>query len=133
MTDDVAATCDWLLAAGFAVSMEQFGSMHSGLVRFDRPDVAVSVISERGQWMIDLETGGEKYDLDAVIAARAVRTERPPHRTRSLPRQLPEGVVWREEVPASIDWILSTRTATEQVRAAQRQRSKRLFGSDGSR
>lgn len=130
MTDDVEATCEWLSTSGFEVSEERFGSMQSGLVRFRRPDITISVLSDRGQWMLDFEVAGETYDLDAVVDAQANRTQWQDREPGRLPLQLPPGVAWREVVPASIRWLLSTPTATKLVRDAQRRRSKALFGHD---
>ncbi len=133
MTDDVRTTCDWLVAAGFAIGEERYGSMHSGLVRFVRSDITVVVLSDRGEWQLDFEVDGKPYDLGAVVDTRMNRTEwtRTGRAQRQPPQfvfQHPVGVVWIDEVPASIQWLLSTPTAVEEVNETRRRRSKALWG-----
>src|SRR5579859_4806617 len=111
-TDDVAATIRWIEASGFELRSWQ-GGVGSGNVQlvFERAGVGLSIVRDRGQWMMDVTPPGQKpLGLQVLLTAmRGGEAEPgPPRPLRApLPDQLPEGVSWSTEVPALTDWLES--------------------------
>jgi hypothetical protein len=127
-TDDVAATKAWLGTSGF-VLVEQSGGPQAPfgdvVWTYERGDgIGLRIGSDRGQWAlevraIDAETW---YDFAYALMARGIdlpntAAERNPYEVV----QLPNGVDWREHLPATIDWLTgahATAGLLESARAA---------------
>jgi hypothetical protein len=128
-TRDVAEAIRWLQTEGFRLVRsvggpgESFGNV---LLTFER-HVQVTVVRDRGQWLIDIASsaGAESHGLDVWMSAMS-GTEpdpgTPEELFRELPDQLPKGVLWRTELPTIVRWIESGDRSNEIAEADSRWR-----------
>lgn len=125
-TEDVTATLTWLDEAGFVVverwggEAAPFGDVAWRYQRVDGTEVRIG--SDRGQWSAHVRPSGadDWFDLGLAMAARRVEvvTDQAPDNPYEI-KQLPYGVCWRDHLPATIDWLSSTPTATELLQRAR--------------
>lgn len=110
---DVLDALKWLLEAGFTITYADGRNAGFGNIclRFEHEDVHVEVVRDRGQWSLSLAADGvPDTSLNVLLAAQGryrfgwFRHEDGEH---ALPEQLPPGVLWSVEVPATIEWIRS--------------------------
>ena len=136
-TPDVLATIDWLFAAGFEL-VEQVGpeGMSCQALRFVGPSgTEVLMTTDRAQWMVDVRAGAWRkgYDLDVLAAAvTGVRDWHPP--TPGPPvRQIPDGVVWREVMPAVVALVEQDDDPRPLLDELRRVRSQAVFPNAATR
>lgn len=128
MPSDVIATIELLVTNGFSGTNERYGNMQSGSVLYDRLDISVLIISDRGQWMLDFVVNGTKLDFDSVLAART-GTKTWTAATSTPAKQLPVGVAWAPNLMETIEWLTTNPKAVDQVRHTQTNRAEDVFGS----
>jgi hypothetical protein len=131
---DVQHTVAWLLSSGY-VLVPQEGASTFGASFVLEGDSVVQVIVDRSQWSLDVAaaSGAQLWQYDLLLAAQSsqeygrrfpgvgARTLDAP-----LPKQLPEGVSWRETLPGVLQWIQAG-DVTESVTEAQQQRSTLMW------
>lgn len=131
---DVQHTVAWLLSSGY-VLVSQEGASTFGASFVLEGDSVVQVIVDRSQWSLDVAaaSGAQLWQYDLLLAAQSsqeygrrfpgvgARTLDAP-----LPKQLPEGVSWRETLPGVLQWIQAS-DVTESVTEAQQQRSTLMW------
>lgn len=107
---DVRETLDWLELAGFSLihavghPLRTFGNV---ALRYDRSATWVVIVRDRGQWSVDIgPAGGPLLGLHILNTARTgeLPLEWP---GADLPTQIPAGVVWATDVPATVEWLTS--------------------------
>ena len=110
---DVRAALDWLTTAGFRVRGERGGrteSFGSILVEWEHPPLAVRVVRDRSQWIVDIALDGTDFVglqvvLNAIDGGTFVVADR--ELGVPLPETLPEGVAWSAAVPQALTWLQS--------------------------
>jgi hypothetical protein len=131
---DVQHTVAWLFSSGY-VPVSQEGASAFGALFVFEGDSAVRIIVDRSQWSLDVAaaSGAQFWQYDLLLAAQSsqeygrrfpgvgARTLDTP-----LPKQLPEGVSWRETLPGILHWIQAS-DVTESVTEAQQQRSTLIW------
>lgn len=131
---DVQHTVAWLLSSGYVLVSQEGASTFSALFLFEG-DSVVQIIVDRSQWSLDAAaaSGAQLWQYDLLLAAQSsqeygrrfpgvgARTLDAP-----LPKQLPEGVSWRETLPGILHWIQAS-DVTESVTEAQQQRSTLMW------
>jgi len=130
-TPDVRAAVRWLLSQGALVVREDppHGMAFAGL-EFSIDGITVRMVRDRGQWMMDLRRGEDRWlDFELLRLACGGVAAYPAARPAeaSLPAQLPDGVSWRDELPAVLVWLGSSRDAAELCAALGRSRAAELF------
>jgi hypothetical protein len=131
-TPDVAATLQWLVSQGAAITREQGGrheSFGNVLVEFAFNDAVLTIARDRDQWLLDVQSGQlRRFDFDVIHAALTGLDGWSGPTTKPLPKQLPDGVSWLAEVPAALRWLRATPDAEDQLVRLQRRRAAQLFG-----
>ena len=131
---DVQHTVAWLLSSGY-VLVSQEGASTFGASFVLEGDSVVRVIVDRSQWSLDVAaaSGAQLWQYDLLLAAQSSqeygrRFQGVGARTLDapLPKQLPEGVSWRETLPGVLQWIQAG-DVTESVTEAQEQRSTLMW------
>lgn len=126
---DVREAVGWLLdSGGVSTSVTPMHGMACALLEFSLGDVEVRVISDRGEWSLDIRLPGQawlQFDLIYAITngdeTRSVKGQkRPPGAL-----QHPLNVSWRVHLPAAIEWVRSTADAASQVADAATTRSNK--------
>lgn len=119
-TPDVRATLDWLERDGFTVTHERGGlgeSFGNVLLEFERADVRVQIVRDRGQWMISVRPAGvcEFKSLNVLITAMRGDEPQPGQGSlgETLPEQLPVGARWAADVPQVVEWLAETDRSPE--------------------
>ena len=131
-TDDVAETLRWLVAQGAAINNERGGTNEAFgnvLVELSLDGVTLTITRDRGQWMLDVQSGElPRFDFD-VIHVALTGDEHWSRKTSSpLPVQLPDGVSWMSELPQALEWLRTTADAATKLETLQRRRAAQLFG-----
>lgn len=110
---DVAEALDRLRSLGFEVThaVAPHG-MGFAEVTLARGPIVIAVVRDRGQWMCDVSTeDGVSYDLVVYLVARGVVRSEPGLESDAtslpVPGQLPVGVSWSEELPATVTWLVA--------------------------
>ena len=107
-TDDVRATLDWIADNGFDAVQAKGGrheSFGNALVEFERADGArITIVRDRSQWLCEIGTETGIKPLNVLLTAISGDAPNPKSKLH-LPEQLPEGVVWREAIPAVLRWL----------------------------
>jgi hypothetical protein len=136
-TPDVAATLQWLVAQGASITREQGGpheSFGNVLVEFTFNDAVLTITRDRGQWLLDVQSGQlRRFDFAVIHAALSGVDGWSEPMPKPLPTQLPDGVSWLAEVPAALEWLRTTPDAKDQLVRLQRKRAKQIFGCLGPR
>lgn len=125
-TENVAATKAWLGTSGF-VLVEQHGGPQAPfgdvIWTYERVDgVGVRIGSDRGQWALEVRPAGTErwYQFAHALTAREIDPPNiPAARNPYEVVQLPNGVDWREHLPATIDWLTGTPALTDLLDSAQ--------------
>ncbi|MEL6891334.1 MAG: hypothetical protein AAFP84_07050 [Actinomycetota bacterium] len=129
-TPDVVATVQWLEAEGASVTRERGGrheSFGNVLVEFALDDAILTITRDRGQWMLDVQSGQlERFDYDVINAAISGDHHWSRPKPAALPTQLPDGVSWRENVPVALDWLRTTHDARDHLARLQRRRAAQM-------
>ena len=137
---DVQETVAWLLANGYTLTGHEGGGEFGALFVFaGQAEARITV--DRSQWFLDVAQapGAKPWQYDLLIAASSGR----PYGQRfpavgtvgswpsapPLPRQLPDGVSWRQTLPGLLSWMQGPGVA-EAVANAQRQRSALIWPRD---
>lgn len=126
---DVHDLLDWLADEGFTLVWEQGGlgeSFGNALLMYERSHVRMLITRDRGQWLMEIATGGDELiPLHVLVTAREAGTPvlRADDLRGRLPEVLPEGVVWRTAVPGVVAWLESGQRdkVIGEARAAWRQ------------
>jgi hypothetical protein len=114
---DVQHTVAWLLSSGY-VPVSQRSADTFGAVFVFEGDSVVQIIVDRSQWSLDVAAApaAEFWQYDLLLAAQSGQGygQRFPGvgaRTSdaALPKQLPEGVSWRETLPEILRLIQGER------------------------
>lgn len=133
--DDVRDTIAWLSENGYLLSSHR-GDSTFGAQFVYSGKTTVFITVDRSQWMLDVARGTEAppWQYDLLIAAKSGESyERmfPVAGARSVgdsqPRQLPDGVTWRETLPGVLEWI-EEEDVPETVDRALDQRFYLMFG-----
>lgn len=131
---DVQHTVAWLVSSGYALVSQEGTNTFGALFVFEG-DSVVQIIVDRSQWSLDVAAApaAEFWHYDLLVAAQSGQEyERrfPGVRTRAsdapLPKQLPEGVSWRETLPGILHWLQAS-DVTESVTEAQQQRASLMW------
>lgn len=108
---DVVATIGWLEAEGWQARAAWGGPTkwegNAGLaVEFGRNGTLITIVRDRGQWMIEIRPSGWKtaVDLGIIDDAIAGRSEWSGVRAVPNPVQLPAGLAWRTALPTALQW-----------------------------
>ena len=115
--------------------VSQEGASTFGAVFVFEGQSVVQIIVDRSQWSLDVAaaSAAKFWQYDLLLAAQSsqgygrrfpgvgARTADAP-----LPKQLPEGVSWRETLPGILRWIQAS-DVTESVTEAQQQRSTLMW------
>ena len=130
-TADVAATMRWLVERGAGITREHGGrdaAFGNVLVEFAFDGAVLTVTRDRGQWMLDVQSGTlPRFDFDVIHDALCGDDGRKRQTTRALPEQLPRAASWMAELPAALAWLRSTPDAEDQLVAMQRRRAARYL------
>ena len=116
---DAKHAVDWILrSGGVATSITPMHGMAFALVEFALGDIEVRVVSDRGQWAVDVRRPGEEWlQFDLIYAiSNGDETQRskgsePPE----FEAQLPPNVSWRAHLPAAIEWVRANPDAATQI------------------
>ena len=131
---DVQHTLAWLVSSGY-VLVSQEGTNTFGAVFVFEGDSVVQIIVDRSQWSLDVAAASTAgfWQYDLLLAAQSSQgygRQFPGAGARTLdgplPKQLPEGVSWRETLPGILRWIQAS-DVTESITEAQQQRSTRMW------
>jgi hypothetical protein len=103
---DVQHTLAWLSSSGY-VLVSQEGTNTFGAVFVFEGDSVVQIIVDRSQWSLDVAVAPTAvlWQYDLLLAAQSSQgyeRQFPGVGTRpagALPKQLPDGVSWRETLP----------------------------------
>ena len=130
-TPDVAATLEWLVAQGAAITREQGGqheSFGNVLVEFTFSEAVLTITRDRDQWLLDVQSGQlRRFDFDVIHAALTGSDEWSGPTPKPLPKQLPDGVSWLAELPAALEWLRTRLDAEDQLLRLQRRRAEQIF------
>ena len=110
---DVQNTVAWLLANGYKLA-SQVGESPFGAQLVYVLEAEVRITVDQSQWCLDVAPapGSEAWQYDLLLAAHRGLDygellpgtgSRSP--TGLLPKQLPEGVSWRETLPDILHWV----------------------------
>lgn len=131
---DVQHTVAWLVSRGYVLDSQDGTNTFGALFVFEG-DSVVQIIVDRSQWSLDVAAtpAAEFWHYDLLLAAQSGQEygrRFPGVGTRTLdghlPKQLPEGVSWRETLPGLLHWIQAS-DVTELVTEAQQQRSTLMW------
>jgi hypothetical protein len=137
--NDVQDTVAWLIANGYPLVAHR-GESTFGAQFVYVGDTKVLVTVDRGQWMLDVAVKPEdEWNYEVLLVAHAdqpyeVFFPRAGARavSTSLPAQLPEGVSWRETLPAILQWVTGDDVPVAVERAREeRSRLRRPEASEG--
>lgn len=131
-TPDIRLAISWLLSEGAEVTeREDPHGMAFALAQFASGDAEVRMVRDRGVWSMDLRLVGQRqwlqFDLIHRILTGEADADRPGRRPGEYPSQTPEGVSWRDCLPAALTWMRKTADAVDQVKTMARVRSRELF------
>lgn len=131
---DVQHTLAWLSSSGY-VLVSQEGTNTFGAVFVFEGDCVVQISVDRSQWSLDVAVtpAAAPWQYDLLLAAQSNQEyaqQFPWVGTRpagaALPKQLPDGVSWRETLPGILRWIQAG-DVTESIAAALQQRSALMW------
>lgn len=131
---DVQDTVAWLSENGYRLASQSGASTFGAEFVFEGETV-VRIVVDRSQWMLDVapSPGADPWQYDLLIAAHSGQEygQRFPETGSreigsTLPEKLPEGVSWRETLPAVARWVRENEVA-ERVSSAQRQRAALMW------
>jgi hypothetical protein len=135
-TPDVAATLRWLVDNGAEITRahcgrnEGFGNV---LVELAFDGAVLTVTRDRGQWMLDVQSGTlPRFDFDVIHVAVTGHERWAQQPRRGLPEQLPEGASWVGELPLALEWLRTTPDAENRLVEIQQARAARFLGRAGS-
>lgn len=119
-----------LHSGGVATSVTPMHGMAFALLEFALGDIEVRVVSDRGQWAVDVRRPGEEwlqFDLIYAITSGDETHWSKGLKTPEFEVQLPPNVSWRAHLPAAIEWVRSTSDAASQVADAAVRRSNKTW------
>ena len=131
-TPDVAATLRWLVDSGVEITREHGGrdaGFGNVLVEFAFDGAVLTVTRDRGQWMLDVQSGTlRRFDFNVIHAALTGDESWARQATRARPPQLPECASWVDELPVAWAWLRTEPDAEDRLVEMQRTRAARFLG-----